>query len=183
MSDEDTRDGLDIEPDSSAVQEMVGTSILDRVKKRREQRADELIIDIPSWDGEMKAKYKVLHRTDIEKMVKRIRLRQAQQAANGGQTNSGTDADLDFLIKACVGIIAHDNETEEEEIVADGYNLDLVPALEPVDALGNPIEISNERQLVAYMMGKGDSSIALAAHSMKVARWMQDTSKPVEDPQ
>jgi hypothetical protein len=172
--------GLDVRPETSGPEELGGKSLLDRVKARRDERDSFLTIDIPSWDGELKARYQVLHRSDIEKMVKRIR---ARQNKNGNDATSGSDADLDFLIKACVGIVAHDNETDEEEVIADGYVLSLAAMLEPHDEFDNPIDITNERQLVAYLMGKGDSSIALASHSMKVARWMQDTTAPVEDPQ
>lgn len=163
--------GLDIEPGVSAAEEAGEVqSVLDRVRARRNEGDDVLTIDIPSWDGGLRAKYRVLDKDDIDKMVRRIRARQSGQGKQ-----SGLDADLDFLIKACIGIEAYDVENDETETLTNGYTKSLI------HLLGKDDEMNHERQLVAYLF-KGNT-IAIAAHGMKVARWMQDTSKPVEDPQ
>lgn len=163
--------------DKSAAEIAAGSeSILDKVKKRRTEVDEQPWFDIPSWAGGLKAQYRVLDRDDIEKMVRRIRARQTGQGKQ-----SGMDADLDFLIKACVGVKAYDIEDDIDEVLTPGYTMQLAHLLDPKDEeTGEPIQITNERQLVAYLF-KGNT-IALAAHGQKVARWMQDTSKPVEDP-
>jgi len=171
---DDIRDGgddLGVEPGVSAAEEAAGAlSVLDRVKARREERiADEtLTLDIPTWGGELRAKYKVVPRPDLEKMVRKIR---ARQSGNG---QGGNEADLDFLIQACVGVVAYDTESGEQEEVTNGYNKQLS------DLLG--VEAPAARDVLLYLF-KGNG-IAIAAHAMKVARWMQDTSKdPEQDPQ
>lgn len=175
-------DTLDLEPGQLGAEIAGDTkSILTRIKERRDARDDELTLDIPSWGGDLRAKYKVLDRSEIDKMVKRIR---ARQTGNGGST--GTDADADFLIKACVGVIAYDVDTDTEEQISDGYTLALRDLLEPKYPRGHPQEgqdypCPTERHLVVYLLGL--NNIAMASHAAKVARWMQDTSRPVEDPQ
>lgn len=154
--------------ESSAPEEARGKSLLDSIVSRREERmADEsLTLDIPTWSGELKAKYRVVERVELEKMVRALR---ARQTRNG--VTEGTMADADFLIRACIGVIAHDNETEEEQTIAPGYTKQLT------ELLG--LEFERARDLVIYLF-KGNG-IAMAAHAMKVARWMQDTSRPIED--
>ena len=169
MSDDTT--GLGIEPGTTPVEVAAGGSLLDRLKAERDALDDLLTIDIPSWSGALKARYEVVSRRDLEKMVRRIN----STAKGKADTNAGIEADVEFLSKACVGIVAYDEETGEEEIVGKGFDSAFA------SALGNPDGTDSQLGLVLYLF-KGNG-IALTAHAMKVARWMQDTSKPVEDPQ
>lgn len=159
-------------------------SLLERITKKRAQLEDVLTIDIPSWDGDLRAKYKLQDRREIEKMVRRIRARATKETMD----QEGINADLDFLIKACVGVVAYDVEEDQEVPLTNGYTMELVDILKPVypknhPKEGEPVEINGQRELVAYMLGW--NNIALATHGQAVARWMQDTSKkPVgADPQ
>lgn len=157
-------------------------SILDRAKKERDDRGDTIEIDIPSWDGDLKAEYKLLDRSEIEKMLRRVRGRTSR-----GDTSAGTEADLDFLNKACVKLLAYDRDTDTTVTVSDGFDPDvIVPILQPMypkshPMAGQPVPIKDHRQLISYLIGW--NNIALAAHCQKLARWMQDTSKGTEDPQ
>lgn len=161
---------LHIEPGTEAAEIAADSkSLLDRIKAARDEREDVLTIDIPSWDGDLQAKYRVVHRQEIEKMVRRIRSRAS------GNGDSGSAADVDFLINACVGIQAYDSETDVTRPLTSGYTSELA------SMLGNPDGTETPKQLVAYLF-KGNT-IAIGAHAIKVARWMQDTTKPIEDPQ
>lgn len=164
-----TENDLDIEPGTDAAEIAADSkSLLDRIKAARDERPDELEIDIPSWDGDLQAKYRVVHRAEVEKMVRRIRSR----THGNGQT--GSTADVDFLINACIGVQAYDADTDTTQHLTNGYTMELAEML-------GKTEITNPRQLVAYLF-KGNT-IAIGAHAIKVARWMQDTTKSVEDPQ
>lgn len=180
MNDEDDRA---MEPGLSAGEVANDTqSVIDRIKGRRAARPDEETFDIPSWGGDLKARYKVLDRPEIEKMIKR-----ARAAAEGNGSGSGTAADADFLIKACTGVVAIDPEDgETEHLLAPGYEMSLANVLEPMypeghPQAGQPVEIKDQRQLVIYLLRW--NGIALAAHGQQVARWMQTMKKPIEDPQ
>lgn len=178
-----------LEPGTAVEQAADRRSMLDKIKERRDQREDYLVVGIPSWNDELRARYQVLDRSEIDNMVRRIRSR-TMNAQNGQKTNIGSEADMDFLIKACVGVIAHDNETEEEEEVATGFDMNLARLLGEeaadgsitmvMDERGTTMSVRSPRELVAYLV-KGNT-IALATHSQKVAKWMQDTSRPIEDP-
>lgn len=180
MTDMDATQELDIEPGVEAAEIAGGSrSLLKEIADRRESREDFLTIDIPSWGGELQARYQVLERDDIDKMVRRIRSRASQ--ANGQQP-TGVDADADFLVKACIGIDAVDTETDYREQVATGYTTDFAQLLQPKDKYtGELLPLPTPRHVVSYLCGF--NSIALGAHAARVARWMQDTSKSVEDPQ
>lgn len=179
MEHEEIRD--DFEPGASPAALAVDhESVLDQIKKRRDEAEDYLTIDIPSWDGDLKAKYKVLDRDYVEKMIRRVRAR-----ANGAAT-SGEEAEADFLIEACVEILGYSVETDETFHIADGYTMALKDALSPVYPKdhpneGEPIPIRNERELIVYMLKW--NGIALATHAQTIARWMQSLKKPIEDPQ
>jgi hypothetical protein len=152
------------------------SSVLDRVKSRRSASPDLEWFDVPSWGGELKFQLQPLDRSDIDKMVQRIRAR-----SNGRGVQSGVDADLDFIIKACVSVKVVDLDNDEEEILSNGVNEALAAALDPKDENDQPVDVSTGRKLMLYLVKY--NTIALASWSAKAARWMQDTSKPVEDPQ
>lgn len=169
---------LQHDPDATAADVAGGGgSVLDRIKKRRTNTVDTLWIDVPSWGGDLKAEYKVLDPDEIQKMIRRV---QARQRKGEGQKYDSTP-DIDFLVKACIGVKAVDLETDEEQVLTSGFTMDLVGMLDPKDEDENPITIKDPRGLVAYLVKY--NGIALAAHAQKIARWMQDTAKSVEDPQ
>jgi hypothetical protein len=157
-------------------------SILDRATKRRDEQEDYQIFDIPTWEGDLKAKYKIVDRGELEKMVQRIRKR-SRGSSNG--SNSGVEADADFLIKACIGIIAYDADADFEVTISPGYTMELASMFKPVWPKGHPLEgetfaIKTTRELVIYLFKW--NGIALATHGAKVARWMQDPTRLAEDP-
>lgn len=155
------------------------TSILDRIKERRALDSDEEWFDVPSWGGELKMQMQVLDPTDVEKMVRRV---QARRSGRKQQSGAGREADLDFLVKACVGVKAVDLELDQEEVLTSGINEALAEMLDPRDPdTGESVDVSTSRKLLWYLLKF--NGIALAAFGAKVARWMQDTSKPIEDPQ
>ena len=158
-----------LEPGVTAVEMTADKkSLLDQIKANRDERGEDyLTLDIPTWEGDLRARYRVVDRAEVDKMIRRIRTR-----ANGAP-QSGSEADIDFLINACVEVIAYDRENDMEVHVSNGYDAELARTLEQ--------DPDNIRALVGYMFKF--NGIALAAHGQKIARWMQDTSKPVEDPQ
>lgn len=158
-------------PGKTAVEVARGSSLLQEIKDRREERlADEtLVLSIPTWGGELKAKYKVVPRVELDMVLR-------AQAKKANQKSGSSDADMDFLSRACIAIIASPESDEMEdaegEVVASGFNEELGTLL-GVEGL------TSARKVISYMF-KGNG-IAIATTAMKVAKWMQDTSIPVED--
>lgn len=162
-------------------------SVLDRVKQRRDESlSDEVWFDIPSWNGELKVRYGILERNEIEKMIREVQARLRQ-----GSKTAGSQNDLNFLVKACEGVKAVDDMTEEEEVIADGYTMDLAGLLDPKypamlngkphPQAGEPVNIKSPPELVAYLFAW--NNIAIATHAQKVGLWMQTMKVPIEDPQ
>lgn len=186
----DNNDDIHVGGGESAADVLLGQSILDRAKARRAGRdLDHEWFDIPSWDGELKGRYKVLERDDVERMVRSVKMRNVSNGKGNqaGQSNrgAGAESDLDFIVKACVNLKVHDNETEEEKELCISYSdIDSIKELfdDPDHAeLHSAVEsIRSPREAVAFLMGY--NGIAIASHAAKLARWMQDTSKE-SDPQ
>lgn len=164
-------DEITTPPTTAAEAAVAGTgSLLDQIRQRRDERvADEsLVLPIPTWDGELLARYRVVDRKVIQGLARGVQKRSRRR---GGDADDGGEADADFLIRACVEIIAHDNETEVEETIAEGYNQELA------EALGINPGPSPARGVLFYLFK--DNGIAVGAHAQKVAEWMTDTSKEV----
>lgn len=159
--------------DGDAAEVARGQSLLDRAQQRREERKGTEEFNIPTWGGELLARYKVVPRRELNKIINKGRGKKGEAA-----DRADVESDCDFLIKACVGIVARDIDTEEREEVASGYNEDLTRKLNKEDKIGSA------RELVLYMFSDKEgkaNTVALGAHCMKVARWMQDPSRPVDD--
>lgn len=142
-------------------------STLARIKARRDERlSDEsLRLEIPTWDGDLIARYKVLRRNKWEEIIKRSR--------------KDVGADLDFIAQACIGIIMRDPES--------GEHIELQEGGEPIrfdERLARmldftPPDKSPVRAIVMYMFKGND--VSTAAHAATIARWMTNTSAEVAD--
>jgi hypothetical protein len=63
----------------SAAEEAKGISLLRQAEKRREQQADTLFLEVPTWGGDLIAEYKVIDRHSPDTLVRKM-----QQQARGG---------------------------------------------------------------------------------------------------
>lgn len=173
MTDVAHEQDLDLEPGRSAAEEASGSgsSVLDRVKQRRAERlADEpTLFNIAGWEGELKAGYRVVDRNELDRMIRGLRKR---HGSNGNVQAQLTQADINFLATACNSVVAYDTETDEREEISDGFNQVLA------EKLGRP-DLDSARKLISHLFADADgnvNTIAVAAHAMRVARWMQDTT-------
>lgn len=180
-------EGAQLEPDMTGADVAHGGgSVLDKIKQRRTAVVEEdYWFNIPTWGGELKARFEVQERGEIEKQIRTTQA-QLRQAGRKGASAVGNDSDLNFLVKSCNGVKAVDAETEEEEFLTPGFTLELAAALDPKYPKGHPqegqpVDIKNPKQLVAYLLAW--NGISIATFAQRVGRWMQDTTLPVEDPQ
>jgi hypothetical protein len=177
-----------LDPDETGAGSANGgsTSVLDKIKTRRTAAiGEEQWFNIPTWGGELKARFEVQERGEIEKQIRATQAR-LRGAGKKGASAVANDSDLNFLVKACDGVKAVDAETEAEEFLAQGFTLELAKMLDPKYPKGHPQEgetvvINDPKQLVAYLMAW--NGVSIATFSQRVGRWMQDTTLPVEDPQ
>jgi hypothetical protein len=160
----------------SAAEEAKGISLLRQAEKRREQQADTLFLEVPTWGGDLIAEYKVIDRTRLDTLVRKMQ----QQARGGNAGNAATMADINLLLEANVGIYAYDadgGDSEEDcrEPIMDDHGTVTYDRIGRV--LGKDFRAA--REAVLYLMK--NNPIAISTHAMNVARWMRDPSKdPME---
>lgn len=140
-------------------------SLLDRVRARRDERlADEhLDLPVPTWDGDLVARYRVVQGEVWERITKRLQ---------SGKSDPNTDAD--FLVAACSSVLLRDEDGRLQPIEHEGREVGFDKGLASV--LG--LEVERAREVVAFLVG--DNPVALGLLSAKVVGWMQDTSAEVE---
>lgn len=140
-------------------------SLIDRVRARREERvADEhLDLPVPTWGGELVARFRVVDSVIFERIAKRLQ---------SGKTDTGADAD--FLCAACAGVFVRDDDGPLEAVLCDGKPVAFDKGL--ADVLG--VEVERAREVVYYLVK--DNQLALSLFAVKVINWMQDTSAEVE---
>lgn len=134
---------------------------LDDIKRARDARmqTEHLTLPIPTWSGDLAARYRVLGEDDIKN-------------AHG----EAVDADIDFLARACIQILMRDDnglEPLEHEGLPVAYDANLGELLDiPEHARGST------RGIVRHLFG--NNPIAIDQHTRKVLDWMRDTSLEVE---
>ena len=141
-------------------------SLLAQIKARRDERAADEFLDlpIPTWGGELVARYEVVDRDTLERMIAR--------------RNPSAQVDADFLVRACSGIYMLDGDTGELVPVPGHYEGEVARY---DAALGEALSLDagSGRELVTYLFR--DNVVAISSHALKVLRWMQDTSREVDD--
>lgn len=150
--------------DDTAPQPAPG-SLLARIRERRDALAQDERLDlpIPSWGGDLVATYRVMERRQVEKLAGRAKSKAG-----------ASDADTDFLIRACAGVQYRDESGDLVPLVDDGGPVRFDSRLAAL--LG--VEADTARDLVRYLFR--DNAIAIGTHTARVVEWMTDTSAEVD---
>jgi hypothetical protein len=171
--------------ETTAVEEAKGISLLRGAAQRREKRVHAAFLDVPSWDGDLIAEYRVVNRPKLEQMARKI----SAESKGGNEANLRTGADIDFIVEACVGLYALDPEgaTEEERRVPLTDELGKIDYTRFGDVLlriageGRTVthvpRTAREVVLKAFAKDNEDPTVPISAHAMVIARWMRDPSK------
>lgn len=158
-------------------------SILQRAAKKREERESHLFLDVPSWDGDLVAEYRILPPDELKKMTTRVMRRAAQ--TNGEQAEMGR-SDIDLIIAAAVGLSVRDSETGERYPITDdfgrvGYDrvMEFLDVPEAVKAA-----INSQAETIKYLMSEREvdgsyvtNVIAIGIHANSISQWMSDPSR------
>lgn len=143
------------------------TSRLQQLKQRREATLDAtLTIELPSWEGNLLAEFRVLGETERSK----IERRQARRAAE-----TLTPLHLDLIATACVRLHVRDENGTAEPLVHAGQDVRFDAALA---ALMGWDKADTEAQIVMECFGH--NTVAVRAMADRVASWMQDP-RPATD--
>jgi hypothetical protein len=152
-------------------------SLFEQAKRRREQRESHLFIDVPSWDGELVAEYKVLGSKELD-----IIAENAARKFKAGDKDT-LHADLDVIAKANVALHMIDPESGDRVPLEDENG--VVGFNRAAHVLGMVGELDSVTKTIKYLMGerKEDGSgwrenpTAITMHAQRIARWMRDPSK------
>lgn len=151
------------------------SSLLGRIKEQREERLkdESLTLPIPTWGGDLLARYRVMDRKEMMSLARRVR--EIQRKTGNADAATG---DTDFILKACECVLVKDPESGEIKELDDpqtgmlvGYDQRLAQAL--------GLEVEKARDVLLHLFN--NNAVAIGAHALKIARWMQDTSREVDD--
>ena len=175
--------------DEPEVQEVTGTdpepgangSMLDKLREEYQKHAEQetIDLDVPGWDGMLVARYKLLDGAALGNIGDKVN----RQFKKTHERN--LYATIDSILQANEGMYFRNPEDAEDltPIDPDPVNRGFAvtysdPAL--LDAIGVPrTEVSSARDTVR-MVFKGNE-VAIIRHGAKLALWMGDTTKDVNE--
>lgn len=151
-------------------------SILQKAQKERAKRETHLFLDVPSWNGDLVAEYRIIDKKILDDMGKR----------NAALIRSGkfdkVKADIELILKAAVGLWVLDPKSGNRVQLTDEFGQVSYDRIALV--LGRP-EIESASEAVRYVMaerGNDDDSwventVAMGLHAQSITKWMKDPSK------
>lgn len=153
-------------------------SILRDAEQRRVEREHTLFLDVPSWDGDLVAEYRVLPPDRLRKLAESVMRR--SRLKNGDA--SPADNDIAVIVAACVGLYVLEPETGKRVPVEDQFGHVSYDRIALV--LGKEDEIKSNADAVRYLMaerapdgGWTENIMAMSLHAQSIARWMRDPSR------
>jgi hypothetical protein len=136
----------------------VEQSFMDQLRARRTAIASETTkqFNVPGYDGLLVATYRRMGYEELVKIVRRAANVRAG-ARNVTDVRAELNAQMDFIIRACVSI-----DGEDGTHIADGYTVQLAEFFE--------FQSERAREILEHVFS---NELAIAAHQAEVLRWMQ----------
>lgn len=152
-------------------------SLLEQARQRRSEREAHLFVDVPSWDGDLVAEYRILSPKELD-IVAENAARKIRQGAK-----DTIHADLDVIAKANVALHMVDPESGDRVPLEDEHG--VVGYDRAAHVLGMEEELNSVVKTIEYLMAerKDDgsgwqvNSTAISMHANRIARWLRDPSK------
>lgn len=171
------------EPDRPVIEETSqATNLLQAAQERRQQRETHLYLDVPTWDGDLIAEYRIL----TPEEMKAIASNTAARMRNGGLEPGSNDM---VLINAmCCGLHLRDPESGDRVALTDEFG--VVNYARVAKKLGKDHILKDSFDAIKYLMSERDPEdpdkyivnlVAITLHANAVQRWMRDTSKRTVD--
>jgi hypothetical protein len=153
------------------------STLLQKAQERRQKRESTLFLDVPTWDGDLIAEYRILGPDEM----KAFSTKALARARNGAEPGAN---DMALIAAMCVGLYVMDPDTSKREPITDefghvGYN-------RIASFLGKEHVIDSQAEAIKYLMSERDKNdpdkyvvnlIAINLHAASIQRWMRDTSK------
>lgn len=152
-------------------------NLLADAQERRAKREVHLFLDVPTWDGDLVAEYKVFDPDEIQRLAQKL----AAASRNGAQPG---DNDIAVIIAAHVGLHILDPATGKRVAIEDEFGhvgYDRIAKF-----LGKEDILKSQSDTIKYLTGERDKDdpnvwktnlVAITMHANAINRWMRDPSK------
>ena len=156
----------------------VDLSALGEVRRRRDEllaKRAALTLPLPTWSGELAARYRVLHERDAALIAHTL------NATNGRSEESVGDVPLflRILADACTGVLVRNGDGELHPVERDGDPVRFDKRL--AEAMGFEAASSPDVVRALFSDEHGELVVgALTTHVRTVTEWMNDPTRSVE---
>lgn len=153
------------------------TNLLRQAQERRQKRETHLFLDVPTWDGDLIAEYRILDPDEMRRVAEQT----AARMRNGAEPGSN---DIGLISAMCVGLHVLDRETGDRIPITDGFG--HVNYARIATYLGKDHILRTTSDAIKYLMSERDPDdedkyivnlVAISLHANTVQRWMRDPSK------
>lgn len=163
-----------------ATEKASATSLLEAAEQRRAARERNLFLDVPSWNGDLIAEYRIIPAKEMTAIAERV----ARQIRNNNVDPSV--GDIELIVHANVGLYMRDPESGDRVPIEDdighvGYNRIAIE-------LGKEDEIKSNADAVRYLTaertddgGWEENITAINRHAGRIQQWMNDPSRRTVD--
>jgi hypothetical protein len=170
-------DNKELEGVGTALQNAQGLSLLKEAEKRRQEREHTLFLDVPSWDGDLIAEYRVVPPDDIRRIAEAA----LRRSRNGNRSEVASN-DVLVIATACVGLYVKNPENDERVPIEDDFGHVRYDRIAHV--LGKQDEIKSSSEAIRYLMGERtkeggwtENIMAISIHANAIGKWMRDPSR------
>jgi hypothetical protein len=157
-------------------------NLLQKAQERRQKRETHLYLDVPTWDGDLIAEYRILDPDEMRLVADATAARIRQGNAEPGSNDMG------LLNAMCVGLHVFDREDNKRVPILDEFG--IVNYTRIAKFLGKDHILKTANDAIKYLMSERDPDdedkyivnlVAISLHANSVQRWMRDTSKRTVD--
>lgn len=151
------------------------SDLLARIAQEREERVQHLTLDlpVPTWDGDLIARFEIMPRKVLEDFAKRKRT---------------PEVDMDFILQSVTALYVRDQEKVLDDaqrndkddnyaLLADENGVPVKFDNRLAQKLGIPAEKARDVLLFCFK----DNTIAVSAMAIKAIQWMQNTDATVAE--
>lgn len=170
------KDDQSVEGIGTSLDSAQSLTLLQEAQKKRQARERTLFLDVPSWNGDLIAEYRVVPPEDL----KRIAEGALRRARNGSPEPA--ENDVSMIVAACVGLYMKNPEDGQRVALEDEFG--IVKFNRIAHMLGKDDEIKDNRTAVRYLMSERDENggwtpnvLAISLHANAIAKWTKDPSK------
>src|SRR3954468_24834280 len=139
----------DVHIDEPVIEETSrAANLLQKAQERRQKRETHLYLDVPTWDGDLVAEYRILDPDEMRMLADQTAARLRQGDAEPGSN------DMDLLNAMCVGLHVFDREETKLEPIIDDFGIVNFTRIDKF--LGKQHILKTAFDAIKYLMSERD---------------------------